>query len=203
MHVVTASDKSINGIINIGWFWDSLVSLLQPLDLPLQFKVIGATRRHPTEEQKRGGGGGIIDEVRKESRQLLQSPNICAPLLIHLMFCFNLITVGLLTHPWMIMMPCWYAPFGLTWLPTDLELLWLNIRERFVREMVCCWTVPFDHGFLFIYLFLVCYSHRGLNVDIDELTIDFVFWLQPDPKLPDSSLILGWMQHWLVLKSRQ
>lgn len=54
MHFVTASDKSINERINIGSFWDSLVSLLQPLDLPLQFKVIGATRRHPTEEQKGG-----------------------------------------------------------------------------------------------------------------------------------------------------
>lgn len=54
MHFVTASDKSINEIINVGSFQDSLVSLLQPLDLPLQFKVVGATRRHPTEEQKGG-----------------------------------------------------------------------------------------------------------------------------------------------------
>lgn len=54
MHFVSASDKSINEIINVGSFQDSLVSLLQPLDLPLQFKVVGATRGHPTEEQKGG-----------------------------------------------------------------------------------------------------------------------------------------------------
>lgn len=87
---VTVNQTCLFGraIINVGSFRDSLVSLLQLLDLPLQFKVVGATRRHPTEGQK-GGGGGIIDEVRNEGRQLLRPPNICVPLLIYLMFCFN------------------------------------------------------------------------------------------------------------------
>lgn len=33
---------------------DSLVGLLQPMDLPLQFKVVGAACSHPIEEEEEG-----------------------------------------------------------------------------------------------------------------------------------------------------
>lgn len=81
-------DKSVNPAIDGGSCRDSLVGLLQLMDLPLQFKVVGAACSHPIEE-RRGGGGGIIDEVRKEGRRLLRCTGTSAPLLIHLMFPFN------------------------------------------------------------------------------------------------------------------
>lgn len=62
MHIITASLETIN----VGSFRDSLVGLLQPLDLPLQFKVVGATDRHPKEEQKGG---------EEEEKLLMKSEN--------------------------------------------------------------------------------------------------------------------------------
>lgn len=64
-------DKSINEKINVSAFGDSLVSLLQPLDLPLQFKVVGATRRHPTEEQN---GGEEEEELLMKSKRTPPAP---------------------------------------------------------------------------------------------------------------------------------
>lgn len=62
-------NQLINEISIVGSFRDSLVSLLQLLDLPLQFKVVGAARRHPTEEQKGGEEEGEGEELLMKSEK--------------------------------------------------------------------------------------------------------------------------------------
>lgn len=129
-------------------FRDSLIGLLQPLDLSLQLKVGCTTCRHPTERQNMTQC--CIDAsspLQFSPLNVISHPNICAPPLLSLIFNLNqtelvsVIAFGLITHSSTL-------SWNLT-LSSNCWSIWDEASIWDVNSTVCCFKVLVNNEWFF------------------------------------------------------